>query len=152
MGLQYIARPLRTPVSGRHLPLFAVILSVAKDPCIPSRRNRIRYIAHKEGVMRRADWLATEGTVANVLSFYARGRKSYDVTFSYIVDGHVYQSTFPTFDEHVAGDMLAVTYDPSDPNKNNFVAHQKNVERVYWGIVAILLLGMLSVWLWVRTQ
>jgi hypothetical protein len=43
--------------------------------------------------MRRADWLATEGTVANVLSFYARGRKSYDVTFSYIVDGHVYQST-----------------------------------------------------------
>ena len=96
------------------------------------------------------DWRETEGTVASVARYESKGVPIYEVVFTYKVEGSWYGGTFTTLAPHFKGDALAVRYDPSNPEKNNFLKREGIMRWVY--IVFFTLLGIMAVYLFMQPK
>lgn len=82
------------------------------------------------------EWKDTDGAIANVIAVNSRGGTRYSVVFTYKVNGSWYGGTFHTGTPYRKGDTLPVQYDPSNPDRNSYVEHEKRMHWVYAAILA----------------
>jgi Protein of unknown function (DUF3592) len=83
----------------------------------------------------KTDWKATDGTVAEVEERRNRSAVWYSVVFTYKVEGSWYGGTFSTDEAYRKGDLIAVQYDPANPEHNDLVDREK---RRNWTIALVL--------------
>ncbi len=90
-------------------------------------------------------WRSTDGTVSNVVEYHTKAGPLYSVVFTYKVDGSWYGGTFTTMAFQKDGDTLAVSYDPSNPEINNFLKRERTRRWLY--IVFFTGMAMLAIYL-----
>lgn len=82
----------------------------------------------------RDHWRETEATVTSVVEQRVTGYgTTYEVVFTYKVDGRFYATTICTFKSHFKGEKIQICYDPADPDRNNLARREKLKK---WGYAA----------------
>ena len=80
----------------------------------------------------RKGWKQAEATIASVQRHTgADSAYSYEVVFTFKVDGGYYGGTFTVWKEPCVGDNISLWYDPADPDRNNLVQREKLMNWVY---------------------
>ena len=95
--------------------------------------------------MAKTDWKDIDGTVATVTEFQTRGGPSYEVVFTYEVDGHWCGGTITTSEAYRVGDSIAVRYDPADPDRNDLTVKATHARWIAIGIVAVVVIGIIAI-------
>ena len=97
--------------------------------------------------MAKTGWRQVDGKVTSVDSIFTRGRRELIVTFTYNVEGHLYEGKFFTFDPIPEGASLIVEYDVSDPKRNSFESRQKRVNRIAVAVaLPVIAAALLLLW------
>ena len=97
--------------------------------------------------MAETDWKQTDGKVVRIESIYPRGRRQLIVTFSYEVDGKLYEGELYTFKSMHEGQSIDVKYDAANPELTEFKAKYKRTWRIWWSVMVIVA-GAFLVVLW----
>lgn len=99
--------------------------------------------------MAKTDWKQADGKVVRIESIYPRGRRQLVVTFSYEVQGQLYEGEPYTFKSMHEGDLLNVKYDALNPKLTEFEVKYGRTWRIWWFVTATILAGAFLVMLWV---
>ncbi len=92
--------------------------------------------------MAKTDWKDADGVVADEPLY--EGKNTYSVVFTYKVDDHFYSGTFTTGDTYRKGDSIPVRYDPTNPERNDWVVKET---RQHWiiGIAIVVVIAIIIV-------
>ena len=96
-------------------------------------------------------WEQADGREVKVESISTRGRRQLIVTFWYEVRGQRYESELYTFRPMNVGEPLIVRYDASNPKMTEFKADYRRKWRIWWIVMATILVFALLLMLWIRT-
>ena len=100
--------------------------------------------------MARTEWKQTNGKVTKIEAIYPRGRLQLIVRFSYEVQGHLFNGVLYTFKSMQEGDSLEVRYDATNPKVTEFDARYRRSWRIWWSVMATILVGAFVILLWAR--
>lgn len=100
--------------------------------------------------MAQTEWKQAYGKVLKIEALYPRGHRQLIVTFSYEIQGQLYEGELYTFKTMHEGDPLNVTYDASNPKVTEFVVKCRRTWRVWWLVMATIFVVVFVVLLWIR--
>jgi hypothetical protein len=94
---------------------------------------------------KKKDWQSVDGTVTEVEVATGRYGPIYTVSFNYKVGEHWYGGVFTGTEEYKKDDWLPVSYDPSDPDRNQYRKSEEHRRLILVSLVALLVAWALTV-------
>lgn len=90
--------------------------------------------------LRKTEWKDGDGAVTSVEEKQGRYGPLYTVSFNYKVGEHWYGGVFTGNEDYKKDDWLPVSYDPADPDRNQYTVSEGRT-RLVLIVGAILLLA-----------